>query len=82
MLLAFAEALGPDGQGEPVYEQARQYLRLCLEHSRATLDEALERACVATLFPLDYELPPLIEFTGKPRASSTMVRDGVIGSPD
>jgi hypothetical protein len=82
MLLAFAEALGPDGQGEPVYEQAHQYLTMCLEHSQATLDGELEQACTAMLAPMDDEIRPLIEFTGQPRTTTTMVRDGVLGSPD
>jgi len=69
-------------QSEPIHEQARQYLTLCLEHSRATLDGAIERACVATLARIDADIQPLIEFTGQPRASSTVTGYGVISSPE
>lgn len=73
---------GMNRQSDPIYEQAEQYLELCLEHSRATLDEPIERACLATLARIDSDIPLLVEFTGQPRSTSTMLRHGVVGSLD
>ncbi|MFO7567088.1 MAG: hypothetical protein R6X02_30870 [Enhygromyxa sp.] len=69
-------------QTDVIYEQAREYLALCLEHSRASLDGPIEAACVATLARLGSDLRPLIEFTGEPKATSRVQGHGVRGPAD
>jgi hypothetical protein len=65
-------------QSWPVWDQAHQLLDLCREHSQATLDSELDRACAATLVRIGRSFDRVVEFTGEPKMTPTMVRTGVI----
>jgi hypothetical protein len=94
IMIAFAEMLdaaddGLDPPGttwsyvcerasDPVREQAYLALEVCIELANVTLDDALHRACRATLWEMDWDgEAPLVEFVLEPRASTTVHRSGV-----
>ena len=77
--------VGPS-QYDAVYEQAQQWLELCLAHESQTLDGSIGDACAATLARLDWgsfsDLRSPIEFTGQARTTSTMQAYVVVESID
>jgi hypothetical protein len=94
IMIAFAEMLdAADGDeppdttwsyvcasaSDPLYEQAYLGLEVCIELANVTLDDALDRACRATLWAMDFGEAPLVEFVLEPRASTTVRRNEVVG---